>query len=55
MRTFHKILVGMGLAGALALGIVWGDRAPATPHTVSAEMVHGELASEPVFIQKPGH
>jgi hypothetical protein len=55
MRTFRKILVGMALAGALSLGIVWGDRAITTQHTVSAEMVHGELASEPVFIQKPGH
>ena len=59
MRTFHKIVVGIGLAGALSLGLVWGGRAPATQHTVSAEMIvkpgHGALASEPVFIQKPGH
>jgi hypothetical protein len=59
MRTFRKILVGIGLAGALALGLVWGGRTPATQHSVSAEMIqkpgHGALAWEPQVIQKPGH
>ena len=56
MRTFHKILVGIGLAGALSLGIVWGDRASTRQHPVSAEIIvkpgHGALAE---MIVKPGH
>jgi hypothetical protein len=57
MHTFRKILVGIGLAGALSLGLVWGGRAPTTQHTVSAELIgHMVLASvPPVNIQKPGH
>jgi hypothetical protein len=50
MSTFRKILVGIGLAGALSLGIVWGDRAPAVQHAVQ----HMVLAEIPP-IQKPGH
>ena len=44
MRTFRKLVIGIGLAGVLSLGVVWGTRAPAMQHMVSAEM-----------IQKPGH
>jgi hypothetical protein len=58
MRTFRKILVGIGLAGALSLGITWGTRAPAIQHVVSAELIQkpGHVAlAEVVFIQKPGH
>jgi hypothetical protein len=44
MRPFRKILVGIGLAGILSLGIPWGTRAPAIQYVVSAEM-----------IVKPGH
>ena len=71
MRTFRKLVVGIGLAGALALSVIWGSRAPAIQHVVvSAEMIqkpgHGSLAemivkpghialAEVVFIQKPGH
>ena len=70
MHTFRKLVVGIGLAGALALGVIWGSRAPAIQHVVSAEMIqkpgHGSLAemivkpghialAEVVFIQKPGH
>ena len=57
MRTLRKFVIGMGLAGALALGITWGSVAPATQHTVSAALIgHMVLASAPpVNIQKPGH
>ena len=57
MRTFRKILVGIGLAGVLSLGLVWGGRAPATQHMVSAELIgHMVLADlPPANIQKPGH
>jgi hypothetical protein len=60
MRTFRKILVGIGLAGVLSLGLVWGGRAPTIQHMVSAELIqkpgHVVLAdAPPVFIQKPGH
>jgi hypothetical protein len=46
MRTFRKILVGIGLAGVLSLSVIWGTRAPAVQHVVLAE-------AQP--IQKPGH
>ena len=58
MRTFRKLVVGIGLAGALSLGVIWGSRAPAIQHVVSAEMIQkpGHIAlAEVVFIQKPGH
>jgi hypothetical protein len=58
MRTFHKLVVGIGLAGALALSVIWGSRTPAMQHVVSAELIQkpGHVAlAEVVFIQKPGH
>jgi hypothetical protein len=60
MRTFRKILIGIGLAGALSLSVIWGSRAPAMQHVVSAELIqkpgHVVLAdAPPIFIQKPGH
>jgi hypothetical protein len=60
MRTFRKILVGIGLAGVLSLSVIWGSRTPAVQHVVSAEMIvkpeHGALAfTPPQDIQKPGH
>ena len=60
MRTFRKILVGIGLAGALSLGVIWGTRPPAVQHVVRAEMIqkpgHDALAfTPPQDIQKPGH
>jgi hypothetical protein len=58
MRTFRKILVGIGLAGALSLGVIWGSYAPPTQQGGSADVIqkpgHGALAWEP-GIQKPGH
>ena len=60
MRPFRKILVGIGLAAALSLGVIWGSIAP--QHTVLAldpiniqKPGHGALAWEPQVIQKPGH
>jgi len=46
MRTFRKLLVGIGLAAALSLGVIWGEIAPAMQHVVLADGV---------YIQKPGH
>ena len=46
MRTFHKLVVGIGLAGALSLGVIWGSRAPAIQRAASATVE---------YIQKPGH
>jgi hypothetical protein len=61
MRTFRKILVGIGLAGALSLSVIWGSRAPAIQHVVSAvteniqKPGHMVFAITPQDIQKPGH
>jgi hypothetical protein len=57
MRTFRKLVIGIGLAGALALGVVWGSVAPAVQHTVSAENIQkpGHVVLAEVYIQKPGH
>jgi hypothetical protein len=59
MRAFHKLVVGIGLAGALSWGVIWGAHASIMQHAASAEMIvkpgHGALALEPVNIQKPGH
>jgi hypothetical protein len=57
MRPLRTILVGIGLAGVLSLGLVWGGRAPAMQQSVSAAMIgHMVLADvPPVNIQKPGH
>jgi len=57
MRTFRKILVGIGLAGALAVGIVWGSLAPTLQHASIAEMIQkpGHVVLAEVYIQKPGH
>ena len=46
MRTFRKLLAGIGLAGVLSLSVIWGTRAPAVHQSVRV------LAAE---IQKPGH
>ena len=57
MRTFRKLVIGIGLAGALALGVVWGSGAPAVQHVVSAENIQkpGHVVLAEVYIQKPGH
>jgi hypothetical protein len=46
MRTLRKLLAGIGLAGMLSLGVIWGSYAPPVRQAVS-------LATE--YIQKPGH
>jgi hypothetical protein len=61
MRTFRKILVGIGLAGVVSLSVIWGSRAPTIRQPVSAVMEniqkpgHVVLADLPIYIQKPGH
>jgi hypothetical protein len=62
MRTLHKILVGVGLAAALSLGIVWGSAASAVQQAASLAIEniqkpgHMLLADiPPQNIQKPGH
>jgi len=59
MRTFRKLLIGIGLAGVLTVGVIWGARTPASQHGGRAEVIvkrgHGMLAWEPQTIQKPGH
>ena len=56
-----KSLVGIGLAGVLSLGIVWGDRAPAMQagrargHRGYSEAGTRDAIAEGVMIQKPGH
>lgn len=59
MRTFRNILVGIGLAGALSLSVIWGTRAPVAKPAISAaaETIQkpGHLALAEVYIQKPGH
>jgi hypothetical protein len=59
MRTLHKILVGLALAGALTLGIVWGGDNGAIQNAVSEITQNiekpGHLALADVYIQKPGH
>jgi hypothetical protein len=60
MRTFHKLVVALGLASMLSLGVIWGTGA-ASSHTVRAvaediqKPGHGALAWQPQDIQKPGH
>ncbi|HEX9371571.1 MAG TPA: hypothetical protein VF897_11220 [Roseiflexaceae bacterium] len=60
MRTLHKTLVGLGLAGVVALSIVWGDHSATIRRSVRAvaEDIQkpGHLAlGEIIVIQKPGH
>jgi len=59
MRTFRKILVGIGLAGALSLGVVWWSLAPSVQQTVSVAVENiqkpGHVVLAEVYIQKPGH
>jgi hypothetical protein len=59
MRTFHKLLVGIALAGTLSLGLVWGSGATATQAVRAvAEDIQKPghiMLAEGVMIQKPGH
>lgn len=57
MRTFRKILVGIGLVGALAIGVVWETLGPTLQHTSIAELIQkpGHVILAEVYIQKPGH
>ena len=60
MRTFHKILIGLGLAGALSLSVIWGTNARATQRAVSAVVENIQKPGHVVLgditlIQKPGH
>ena len=60
MHTFRKILIGVGIAGALSLSVIWGTNARSTHQSVSAvvetiqkpgHVVLGDI----ILIQKPGH
>jgi hypothetical protein len=60
MRTFRKLLIGIGLAGVLSLSVIWGTRAPAIHQAVRvvAEDIQKPghvMLAEGVMIQKPGH
>ena len=59
MRTFRKLLIGIGLAGILSLSVIWGTRAPAVHQAVRtvAENIQkpGHVMFAEVYIQKPGH
>ena len=59
MRTFRKILVGIGLAGALSLSVIWGTRAPSVQQAVSVAVENiqkpGHVVLAEIYIQKPGH
>ena len=59
MRTFRKILIGIGLAGVLSLSVIWGTRAPAVQQTIGVAIENiqkpGHLALAEIYIQKPGH
>jgi len=59
MRTFRKILIGIGLAGALSLSVIWGTRVPSVQQTVSVAVENiqkpGHVVLAEVYIQKPGH
>jgi hypothetical protein len=34
MRTFRKLMIGIGLAGALSFGVIWGACTPITQHAI---------------------
>lgn len=60
MNTLQKIVIGLGLACVLSLGIVWGGDGGSMQKAVSAVVEDiqkpGHLAlADVVYIQKPGH
>jgi hypothetical protein len=60
MRTFRKILVGIGLAAVLSLSVIWGTQARTIQHAahVVAENIQKPghvILADVVMIQKPGH
>ena len=60
MRTLRKTMVGLSLAGVVALSIVWGDHAATirrAARTVAEDIQKpGHVAlGEIIVIQKPGH
>ncbi len=60
MRTFRKILIGIGLASVLSLSVIWGTRVPAFHQAVRmvAEDIQKPghvMIADVIWIQKPGH
>ncbi|MBK9710736.1 MAG: hypothetical protein IPO81_05270 [Kouleothrix sp.] len=63
MRTLYKTLIMLGLAAAVALGVVWGgspiarQQSPSATEQYIQKPGHGAVAFADVDtnIQKPGH